>query len=95
MADLRIEWDPKKAKANKAKHGISFEEAETVFSDENGLIIADPNHSDTEDRFILLGMSWSLRLLIVCHCYRQASDLIRIISARKANKSERAQYGTW
>ena len=71
---------------------MSFEEAATAFSDERGRLIADPDHSDKEDRFILLGMSWSLRLVVVCHCYREASDVIRIISARKATKSERAQY---
>ncbi|MFH1842498.1 MAG: BrnT family toxin [bacterium] len=78
---------------NKKKHGISFVEAATAFSDENGFIIADPDHSDDEDRFILLGMSWSLRILVVNHCYRHSSEVIRIISARKANKAERAQYG--
>ena len=93
MAGLRIEWDRRKAAANTRRHGISFTEAATAFSDENGRIIADPDHSDGEDRFILLGMSWSLRLLVVCHCYREACDVIRIISARKANLSERSQYG--
>ena len=92
MADLIIEWDPRKAAANVKKHGVSFEEAATAFSDENGRVVPDPDHSDEEDRFVLLGMSWSLRVLVVCHCYREASDVIRIISARKANKAERAQY---
>jgi uncharacterized protein len=92
MADLRIEWDPEKAEANAKKHGVSFEEAATAFADEFGLVIPDPEHSDEEDRFVLLGMSWSLRILVVCHCYREASDVIRIISARKATKVERAQY---
>ena len=92
MADLKIEWDRRKAAANLKKHGVSFEEAATAFSDEHGRLIVDPDHSDKEDRFILLGMSWSLRLVVVCHCYREASDVIRIISARKATKSERAQY---
>ena len=92
MADLKIEWDPRKAAANRKKHGISFEEAATAFSDEQGRVIPDPDHSDEEDRFVLLGMSWTLRVLVVCHCYREASDVIRIISARKATKSERAQY---
>lgn len=92
MADLRINWDPAKASANLAKHGVSFEEAATVFSDENGRLIPDPDHSEEEDRFILLGMSWSLRVLVVCHCYREASDLIRIISARKATRKEQTQY---
>lgn len=92
MADLRIDWDPAKSLANLTKHGVSFEEAATVFSDENGRLIPDPDHSEEEDRFILLGMSWSLRVLVVCHCYREASDLIRIISARKATRKEQAQY---
>lgn len=93
MADLKIEWDPRKAATNLKKHGVSFEEAATVFSDELGRIIPDPDHSDDEDRFILLGMSWSLRVLVVCHCYRESSSVIRIISARKATRSERAQHG--
>ena len=93
MVELNIEWDPRKAAANEKKHGISFDEAATVFSDENGRLIPDPDHSEEEDRFILLGMSWSLRILVVCHCYRKASNVIRIISARKATRSERAQYG--
>ena len=93
MVELNIEWDPRKAAANKKKHGISFDEAATVFSDENGRLIPDPDHSEEEDRFILLGMSWSLRILVVCHCYRATKNVIRIISARKATRSERAQYG--
>jgi hypothetical protein len=92
MKNLRIEWDPEKARANAQKHGVSFEEAATAFADEFGLVIPDPEHSDEEDRFVLLGMSWSLRILVVCHCYREASDVIRIISARKATRVERAQY---
>jgi uncharacterized DUF497 family protein len=93
MVELNIEWDPQKAATNLEKHGISFEEASTVFSDENGRMIPDPDKSEEEDRFIILGMSWSLRILVVCHCYREASNVIRIISARKATKSEWAQYG--
>jgi len=92
MADLRIAWGPRKAASNKAKHGIAFDEAATAFADEYGRVMPDPDHSEEEDRFVLLGMSWSLRILIVCHCHREASDVIRIISARKATKSERAQY---
>lgn len=71
MTRLRIEWDPLKAAANKRKHGISFEEAATAFYDDEGIVIDDPEHSKGEDRFILLGMSRSLRLLIVCHCYHE------------------------
>jgi uncharacterized DUF497 family protein len=93
MADLKIEWDPRKAAANKKKHGVSFDEAATVFADENARLIDDPDHSEDEDRFILLGLSWSLRLLVVCHCYRESPGVIRIISARKADRSERGQYG--
>lgn len=92
MAELRIAWDPVKAAANLGKHGVSFAEAASAFSDEHGRLIRDPDHSGDEDRFILLGMSWSLRLPVVCHCYREESDLIRIISARKATRREQAQY---
>jgi uncharacterized protein len=70
MNALRIEWDENKNRANRHKHGISFEEAETVFADDHALLIADPEHSVNEDRFILLGMSSSLRIMVVCHCYR-------------------------
>jgi len=88
---MHFEWDPAKAKANKRKHGLSFEEAETVFFDENALVIPDPDHSQAEDRFIILGLSRNLRELVVCHCYR-GDDLIRIISARKADKDEIDDY---
>lgn len=93
MANIKIEWDPLKASSNLKKHGVSFEEAATAFSDDIGRLIPDPDHSDEEDRFILLGMSWALKVLVVCHCYRDSSSIIRIISARKATKTERAQYG--
>ena len=92
MTDLRIEWDRRKALANERKHGIAFTDAATAFTDEFGLVISDPDHSDEEDRFLLLAMSWSQEVLVVCHCYREGADVIRIISARKANRSERAQY---
>lgn len=92
MSSLRFEWDPQKAASNRRKHGISFEEARSVFADENGLLIDDPDHSDEEDRFILLGVSSAARVLIVCHCYRGDDDIIRIISARRATSSEREQY---
>jgi hypothetical protein len=88
---LRFEWDETKNASNQRKHGVSFEEPESAFADECGRLIADPDHSDQEDRFILMGMSTRLRLLIVCHCYRHA-DTIRIISARKADRSERTRY---
>ena len=88
---LGFEWDETKNASNKRKHNVSFEEAETAFADDFGRLIADPDHSDEEDRFILMGISARLRVLIVCHCYRQ-DDSIRIISARKADGSERSQY---
>jgi uncharacterized DUF497 family protein len=92
MAPLRFEWDPRKSAANKRKHGVSFEEARSVFADEHGLLIDDPDHSEDEDRFILLGISASARTLAVCHCYRRRGDVIRIISARRANAAERSDY---
>lgn len=85
-------WDSEKARLNLDKHGVSFAEACTVFNDEFGLLIFDPDHSQMEDRFLLLGMSCSLRVLIVCHCYRENDEQIRIISARKATKRETSQY---
>ena len=92
MNRISFEWDEKKNLLNKKKHGISFEEAQTVFIDENGLLIHDPDHSDEEDRFILLGLSSSLRALVVCHCYRKRNEIIRILSARKATRSEQKKY---
>jgi hypothetical protein len=92
MNVLRIEWDENKNRANRHKHGISFEEAETVFADDHALLIADPEHSDNEDRFILLGMSSSLRIMVVWHCYRVQDDVIRIITARKATREEQDGY---
>ena len=92
MSDILFTWDAKKNTANVNKHGISFEEAQTVFYDDNGRIIYDPGHSHEEDRFILLGMSKVLNILIVCHCYRKGNDEIRIISARKATRKEKQQY---
>jgi uncharacterized DUF497 family protein len=92
MALTRFSWDVRKASANRRKHGVSFEEAHTVFYDENARLIHDPEHSETEDRFVLLGMSIALRVLAVCHCYRAGESPIRIISARKATKKERTYY---
>ena len=91
-AVLRFEWDDRKDTQNRRKHGISFEEAQTVFFDEQALLIADPDHSMQEERFILLGMSSALRTLVVCHCYREEGDVIRIISARRADRRERGEY---
>lgn len=92
MPALRFAWDDRKDAQNRRKHGVSFEEAQTVFFDERALLLDDPDHSDQEDRFILLGLSAALRTLVVCHCYRAASGVIRIISARKANRAERQEY---
>jgi hypothetical protein len=92
MSNLRIIWDPKKNIANKRKHGVSFEEAQTVFYDEYAQLISDPDRSDEEDRFIILGRSIRLRILVVCHCYREDDEVIRIISARRATKYEQSIY---
>ncbi len=89
---LRFEWDPRKAAANFRKHGVSFEDAESVFADERARLIDDPDHSVDEERFLLLGLSSSLRLLVVAHCYREAGGIIRIISARKATREEQRFY---
>ena len=92
MKKIEFEWDSKKEKLNKSKHGVSFEEAKSVFFDPNAQLINDPDHSETESRFVLLGLSYSLKILVVCHCYKENDGLIRIISARKADKSETIQY---
>ena len=89
---LRFEWDENKNAINRSKHQISFEEARTVFYDPQALVIADPEHSLEEERFIILGLSAGARLLVVCHCCRQAESVIRIISARKATRRETVQY---
>ncbi len=94
MTDIQFEWDETKSLINKQKHGVSFEEASSVFSDENGILISDPDHSEDEDRFILLGLSAQLRLLVVCHCFRGEDDVIRIISARKAETHEAKSYSS-
>lgn len=92
MSALRFEWDDRKALINLKKHGVSFEEARTVFFDERARLIDDPDHSEDEERFVLLGLSSSLRLLLVCHCYRSEGNVIRIISARKAVPKESKSY---
>ena len=92
VSELRFEWDAAKAAANLRKHGVAFEDAETVFYDDHALLLDDPDHSHAEDRFVLLGLSASTRLLVVVHCYRDSSDTIRLISARKATTTERARY---
>ena len=92
MKSIDFEWDEDKNRINQDKHKISFEEAKTVFYDLKALIIDDPDHSEKEDRFIILGLSKVANLLVVCHCYRKSDTIIRIISARKANKKETNDY---
>jgi len=93
MKKLEFSWDHRKAETNKQKHGVSFEEAQSVFYDGNARIIHDLDHSEDEDRFILLGISLKLRMLVVSHCYRAQDSVIRIISARRATERERGKYG--
>lgn len=95
MEEIRFEWDENKNEINKKKHKISFEEAKTVFYDSEALVISDPEHSQEEERFIILGLSQKANLLVVCHCYRASDTVIRIISARKATKTESRQYNEW
>ncbi|MBR0164648.1 MAG: BrnT family toxin [Lachnospiraceae bacterium] len=92
MNDIRFAWDEKKNNLNQRKHGIAFEEAETVFYDENAILFDDPEHSEDEDRFLILGISRTERLCIVSHCYRDKDAVIRIISARKATSNETKTY---
>ena len=93
MNGTTFSWDDRKERENQRKHGVSFDEAATVFADENARLKHDPDHSQDEDRFVLLGFSAKLRLLVVVHAYRQDEREIRIISARKAVPKERRQYG--
>ena len=92
MEALEFEWDQGKNQENIKKHGVSFEEAQTVFLDQHAMRFFDPDHSENEDRFIMLGMSFKLRVLVVCHCFRKNDTVIRIISARKADKQEGKSY---
>ena len=92
MENIRFVWDRRKESVNLKKHRISFDEARTVFYDENAVQFFDPDHSEDEDRFLLLGMSFKLRVLVVCHCFRESESVVRIISARKANKTEELDY---
>jgi uncharacterized DUF497 family protein len=92
MNDIAFEWNEEKSLRNKGKHGVSFEEAQTVFVDDNALILHDPDHSQMEDRYVLLGLSSNLRILVVCHSYRKKDTVVRIISARKATHLEQKQY---
>jgi uncharacterized DUF497 family protein len=100
--DLVFEWDEGKNTANRKKHGVSFEEARSAFLDENARVLLDPDHSEEEDRFVLrascfvlLGLSISLGILVVCHCYREEEPIVRIISARKADREEQQLYRGW
>lgn len=93
MFEMRFEWDDAKNRNNIKKHGVSFEEAQTVFLDDDAVRFYDPDHSDDEDRFIMLGISYKLRVLVVCHCYQESECVIRIISARKATRTEATSYG--
>lgn len=94
MDTIQFEWDEHKDQLNQRKHGISFDEAKTVFYDDAALVIDDPEHSEEEERFIILGLSSRANLLVVCHCYRASETVIRLISARKATKTEAKFYGT-
>ena len=92
MNAIRFTWDPAKALENERKHGVAFAEAQTVFSDDGALLIDDPDHSADEERFVIIGFSSRARLLTVCHCYRETPEEIRIISARRATRTESGQY---
>ena len=92
MTDIHFEWDARKNTQNRRKHGVSFEEARSVFLDEFAVLIPDPDTSHSEERFILLGLSAAARTLVVCHCVQTGGDIIRIISARKANPAEQRAY---
>ena len=92
MNSIKFDWDPHKAATNQKKHKVSFEEAKSAFYDERAKLINDPDHSADEERFILLGLSHLLRVVVVCHCYRGDDNVIRIISARKATTQELKAY---
>ena len=92
MDIITFEWDENKNQINQRKHGISFEEAKTVFYDEEALLRDDPEHSEEEERFVILGLRAQANLLVVCPCYRVSETVIRLISARKATKTESQFY---
>ena len=92
MTDPRFEWDERKNRENQRKHGVSFDEARSVFFDQQAVEFYDDEYGQLEDRFLLLGVSAKLRILLVCHCLRESDDVIRIISARKATKNEQRDY---
>ncbi len=89
---LRFEWDARKSAGNARKHGVTFAEAQSAFADPSGKVVDDPDHSDAEERFILLGLSYALRILVVVHTFREEQDVIRIISARRATPREATSY---
>lgn len=92
MGNIQFAWDRRKSRSNLAKHGVSFEEAQTVFLDESARLIDDPDHSGEEERFVLLGYSFQARCLIVSHCYRESDSVIRLISTRRATAQEEEVY---
>lgn len=92
MDAIKFTWDARKARENARKHSVSFEEASTVFFDEKAIEFYDPDHSEGENRFLMLGVGWRLRILVVCYCMRKNGSEIRIISARKATKKEKRAY---
>ena len=89
---MEFAWDRRKARSDLAKHGVSFEEAQSVFLDECARLINNPDHSDEKDRFLLLGYSIQARCLVVSHCYRESGSIFRLISARRATRQEEAIY---
>ena len=95
MESLEFEWDKRKDKANVRKHGVSFEEAKTAFFDENAIQFFDPDNSEDEDWFLLLGLSYKLNTLVICHCFREKDSIVRIVSARKADKEEEKAYWSY
>lgn len=92
MVSLHFNWDEAKARSNLRKHGVTFEEAKSVFYDSYAVAFFDDEHALEEDRFLLLGMSAKARLLLICHCYRERESVIRIISARRATPAESQHY---
>ena len=95
MNVLRFEWDPRKAQSNLRKHGVSFDEARSVFFDEHAVEYYDDEHAEWEECFLLLGLSSALRLLLVCHCHRESEGVIRLISARRASETDSKHYRRW
>ncbi len=93
MDEIEFSWDARKARDNNKKHRVTFEEASTVFYDENAIEFFDPDHSRNENRFLILGLSWRLRVMVVSYCLRKKGSQIRIISARRATKKEKKFYG--